>query len=376
MELQNTSQGEVASSSVENNGSVAAEPQETKVDYWEEAKEVFDEPDLVTDEPVEDKGSVESHVEENTSDNKSDDLNLDLLRVPPKYKGRIKEFVEPILQERQKQVEAISESLGQHQESVFGLVNIFQEIARDPNKLIDYVAEHGELIGLEPEVIEHYSQLKTGGNTGQRQEQPTANQDQQQVAKQIAIDAIVDKYAEALISTQDPRHFVSVLKQQNMEIAQAVEQKILGSMGKLLKAYHDNMIAPDKETLKQFKSKAEEDAHIARFETTRNAWNSALSKTKEKFQDFDKYEAKIRQRLKEDPNFSELRMSINKDPKNIERRAALLEQIYKLESREDHISRLNSPKPKQTGLNPNSKHISTKNSGPVSWDDIKEEFFS
>lgn len=340
--------------------------QEPAEDAWEEAKEAFEEPQEEVQQQVEEtpqQQEVKAEPKSQLEQGEPKAIDLEKLPIPRKYKGAVEEYVKPLLEESSKQVQATNEKLGQYEQGFKSFVDVFRDIVQNPNKIPEYAAQYGELIGLDPSQLQHFDQP---------QNQPQAETPRPQ-QPQVSVDSVFDKYADQLLKTSEPREFVTLLRQQNLEIAQAVQDQMMGKVGNLLRAYHEEYIKPDKETLNQFKSKAEQDAAIANHNAMTSSWNSAKESVAKKFSDFGKYEPNIRELLKNDPDFSELRTKINQNPSDVARREKLIERAYHLVSMNDRLTAAKTPKPKFAGLEPNSKHHTTIKPGGSDWDDIKSD---
>ena len=345
------------------NPAVVSEPvvEEQLADDWAEAQDEFEsteETDQTEKKPVEAKPDSESHIEPEKVG-----VNLDDLKLPHKYKPFVKERIDKIVSEAETKFSAEREvavkELGQHKEAVGGLVNIFKEIAQDPQKLVQYVQEYGEQIGLDQSVIEQYKGLQ---NQDVKREIPTETKNSQ------SVDAIFDKYAKPMLETQNPTEFYSLLKSQNLEVMNSVKQEMLGVIGNILQNYHEKFVAPDKKTLKEFKTKSDQSEAEVRVNSTISSWNKAADTVSGKYSDFKKYEPEIVKLLKDDPDFSEIRLKLNKEPKEVARREKLIERIYHMVAKQDHIA--SQKKPVRGALPPNSKHITTKKQGGNDWDEI------
>ena len=325
-------------------------------DPWVDAKEAFEDPQVI-EEPKEEVKEVKEEPKSQLEQGESK-IDLEKLKIPRKYKPLVEEYLKPLIEGNSKQVEEVASQIGEYQSGLNTLVNVFKDIGetavKNPEalgqKVMEYLAQHGQIVGIDPSMAKVPEK--------QRQEPTQAP---------VQFDQVIAKIEEGMLNTQDPREFISLQRQRD----QIREQVLMNKMGQLFKVYHEQYIAPDKETLNQFKSKAEQEAQMRVYSETKDAWNTAVSKVSDKFSDFKEYEPEVRKILKDDPDFNEIRQSLNRDPGNVERREKLLERIYNLVSLKDKLEAKNNPKPKFAGLQPNSKHQLTVKPGGSDWDDIK-----
>lgn len=340
------------------------------VDPWEEAEAEFESLGGEPKEVKKEEKAPESHIESEVPEY----LKLDGLRVPHKYKPFVEEHLKKVASEfeakQQAEFEAKQQELGQHKEVVLGLVNVFKDIAQTPKeqvaqKLADYIERYGQNLGLDPATAKAFRESKQA--------------EAQAVQAQLTIEAINQKYRERLAQTQDPNEFLNLMQQSDIEKTQLVENQVLGKVGQLLKAYHEKYIAPDKETLNEFKTRAQKDAEEAVFNSTRSSWNDATESLKSKlkeqgFDDFEKYKPQILKLAKENKAFSAARAILNEDPSDVDGRVEFLESIYLKLANKDHIERLKLPK--QSGLPPSQKHINTNKKGGGNWKDAEAHYLS
>lgn len=329
----------------------AARAEEAQSDGWDAALESFNDPELSQELNVEEKGEEkpQSQFEQ------GDPLNLDTLRVPHKYKGAVKEFVEKISSENKQQVEAVSQELGQVREASQGLLGVLKEIAQNPMKIADYVVRYGEQVGIDPQVIQQYQNLNRNPAPQPQQAQPEG------------VDGIFNKYVESLISAEDPQKFVGTLKSLIADTLNVSKSEMESQFKQWLTNYHEQIVDPDLKTVRK-------NNEISEFNARKGKWESAKAALAEKYQDFDKYAEGIKSKLLTDPKWSRLRTALNKGEDGLSHED-VLEDLYNLLSRNDTIQSLKNPKPKMPGLPPNSKHITTKKAGGSDWDDIQKEFW-
>lgn len=344
--------------------STASQPNEELVeatsDGWGDAEEAFNSPDGEPEPKTQQtklEGDPKSHLEQGNPD----PLQLDDLAVPHKYKPLVQERIQKISSEFQSQVQAANSETEQVRGAANGLLEVFREIATNPNRMADYIVEHGEKIGIDPQVIQQYSNLKN---------KPSQNQTQEGTPPQgppAAMDQIFGKYAERLVNTQDPNEFVGTLKSLMTDTVGATRSEMEGIFKQLLGGYHQEFVNPFLEDTNKQKATAE-------FEVRRSNWNSAETELKDKYPDFPKYREVIKDKLKNDPKWSRFRVALNKGEEGLAH-SEVLEDLYHLVSRNDQLAAAKAPKPKFAGLEPNSKHITTKKTGGSDWDEIEEDIW-
>jgi len=351
----------------DNEESVQAEPAEslqpspegerseaTKSDGWDEALEAFEDP---TAEPkIEEEkkeGPPKSQLEQ------TDPLGLETLRIPHKYKGEVQKYVETLSTQHKQEVEARNEELGKARGASKELIDVLKEVAKNPMKLTEYVVNYGEQVGLDPQVVQQYRNLTSQDNS-------QSNQTQAQVPD--GVEAIIDGYVQSLITTEDPQQFVGSLKSMIVDALTSNKSEMEATVKQWLTNYHEQIVNPDLETIREGKAKAEFTAKVS-------AWNEAKTNLSEKYDDFDKYAGAIQDKLKNDPKWARFRTALNKGEEGLTHEG-VLEDLYNLLSRNDHIQALKPQKPKVSGLPPNSKHITTKKAGGNDWDEIQDEFWS
>lgn len=342
-----------------------SEVEEAPKEGWDDAQEAFEEADdtEVLEAPTEEEAT--SHLEQAPTDGgeKGDlDKALETLHIPHKYKGKVKEFLET---QKGQQTE-LSSSVQEFKQANDSLVNVFKEIAADPNKIVDYVLQYGEQIGLEPDVVNGYKRLRTGRETPQPQNQ---NQEQQ---KQDVIESVFKKYGEQLVGATDGNTFLNSLKSMIGETYQLSRNETNDLIKKVLSGYHEKIVAPDLNSFKDLKKQGQ-------VEATRSMWNNAENAAKNKFQDFDKYKDKVVEVLMTDPIFVQHKDSINKDPNKAKQSGLthqiLVEKAYELVSRRDHIENAKKKTTWNGGLKPSGKHVTTTKSTGDGWDGVKSEFY-
>lgn len=336
-------------------GEVVSESIESE-DPWQAAEEAFDSlGDESKEEKVEQK--VESHIEQKPED-VPDYLKLDDLKVPHKYKDEVKARIQKVVSDyetkKKSEIEAVSKELGQSKEAITSLVKVFQDIAKTPkeqlsHRVADYIEKYGQDLGLDPSSAQSLRAEK---------------EIQKQEAKQAqTLQDITDKYAEKMAHAQDAQEFVSLMKQSDLEKSQVLESQLLNKFGMMLKAYHDQVVEPDKKFLEEYKTKSQKDAEVAELNTRKSAWTSASQELVKKYSDFDKYKPKILEVIKDDKGLQAAFGAVNEDLSDVESRQKLMEKIYLSVSRDDAIASLKQPR--SGGLPPSQKHVQTRkpNSG-------------
>lgn len=342
-------------------GEVASDPVE-KEDPWQAAEEAFSSSGEEQSEVVEQK--AESHIEQKPEE-VPDYLKLDDLKVPHKYKDEVKARIQKVVSDyeskKKSEIETISKELGQNKEAVTSLVKVFQDIAKTPkeqltSKVADYIEKYGQDFGLDPTSAQSLRAEK---------------EIQKQEAKQAqTIQDINEKYAERMAQTQDPKEFMSLWKQADIEKSQVLESQLLNKVGMILKAYHDQVVEPDKKFLEEYKTKAQKDAEVSEMNERKNSWTSASQELGKKYSDFDKYKPKILEVIKDDKGLQAAFSAVNEDLSDIESRKKLMEKVYLSVSRDDAIA--SAKQPRSGGLPPSQKHITTKKTGGGSWKDAWE----
>lgn len=320
-------------------------------DSWADAQEAFEEPTL--DQPE----VKPSHLEQQPQTTEVKEVvqdALQLLKVPQKYKDRVKEYAETQVKAERTKAEEVA---NQARELAEGVRAAFQEIAANPQKLSELVSQYGQAFGLSPEVISRFGQ--------QAQPQPQSEQKQVPQVSEEQFAQIEQK----MLSTQDPREFLGLMKARD----ELRETALFNKFGQLFKLYHERFVAPNSQTLQQFRTEAEQRQAVERFESTKNNWNSALSNVKATFKEqgieLDKYMPALKSALKEDPDFSVIKQRLNEAPQDLEGRVRLIQKVAEFVTMKDRMEALKSPKPKFAGLPPNSKHINTQKTGGGGWDD-------
>lgn len=348
-----------------------AESDVVEKDAWEEAEESFDEPleesDTASEEPEEEiqQDKDESHLEQGQPD---DNLNklLDLkdLKCPEKFKPFVKERIEKIAEEVRGQAEKQVAEAKQYSEELGGdlvkMVNVFRDIAENPDRLLEYVEKFGGEIGIDAEAI------KSKRSQSQKPEVKLPS-----LSKE-SLESLNSKYLEKMISTDDPREFYRLMTERDSEMASLRETHLLGEFGNLLKAYHQQYVAPNASLISEFKTDSEQRKIQGQILEQKSSWNSALTKLEKDNPGIKSYEQKLIQLIKTDPDFQLLRDEANKNPKDVERRVKILSKAYKLVKSQEPPK----PKLKGSGIRPTQKHVSTTRTDGASWEEIEQEFFS
>jgi hypothetical protein len=339
----------------------AVEQEETEaVDPWEAAEQEYDAPSgTVAPEAVKEEVNQPEKVAEDGT--KRDPFNFENVKIPHKYRDHVKAHFEPVLKEKEAALESVTQEREQAKEAVTEALGVLKEIVSDPARAAFYVQTYGEQIGLSPEVMAKYRQAP---EAEAKSEEP----------KLPSYDEISQKYQARLLTTTDPKEFVSLLDQRDSEMREASKGDMLNMMGQLLVMYHEKEIKPDKQTLTEFKTKAEKDAEIATFQATKSSWVTAKTDIISKYADFKTYEPKIIKLIKEDPQFELVRQHLNKNKDDVEGRTKLIEKAYHLVSMQDRVA---PQRPRTSGLPPSSKFLNTKKSGGGDWDDpIHDEIWN
>ena len=333
---------------------------------WDDAFEAYEEAGdtEVLETPKEEEAT--SHLEQAPTDNgdKGDlDKALDTLPIPHKYKGKVKEFLES---QKGQQAE-LTTAVQEFKQANDSLLGVFKEIAADPNKIVDYVLQYGEQVGLDAGVVDGYKRLKQGRDNSPKN-QPQ-NQEQQ---KQDVIDAVFKKYGEQLVGATDGNTFLNSLKSMIGETYALSRTETNDLIKQVISGYHEKVVAPDLNSFKDLKSQG-------RVEANKSMWNNAQNSAKGKFQDFGKYESKVIEIISTDPLFVQHTASINKDPQAAAKSGlthqVLVEKAYELASRLDHIENAKKKTTWNGGLKPSAKHVTTTKSTSDGWDGVKQEFY-
>ena len=129
--------------------------EEVKENSWDEAEAAFDK--LAEEESSEEK-KEEVKESEKTSESQIEPEVVDYLKslegvkVPHKYKPLVEEWAKKTISElegkKKTSDEAKQKELGDTQRAVSVFVDIFRDIAQNPEKIGDYVNQYGEHIGL------------------------------------------------------------------------------------------------------------------------------------------------------------------------------------------------------------------------------------
>ena len=336
------------------------------MDGWAEAEEAFNDPEGA-EEPqqkaeAKPEGEPPSHLEQSEPEY----LKIDDLKVPHKYKDAVKERLKKVASDFEGKVQAAEKQFGEQSEATRAMLGVLKEVAENPAKLAEYVTEYGEKVGIDKSIIEKYAKIKNGGLTRKQ------DQGAQVPAARLGVDDVLNKYDEKLLSTEDPKEFLSTLKMRDKEMVEVVRNEMVDTFKQLLGGYHEQVVNPNLATLEQARAQAEHQSKVG-------LWNEAADSVKGKYADFEKYEPKVRELLSSDPMFLGYRQALNADPRSLSEigvtHEKLVDYAYQLVSRADHIQSANAPKPKFSGLEPNPKHITTQKSGGDDWDDIGREIW-
>lgn len=323
---------------------------------WEDAQESFDEPSLeIPDEAAAPTPKTPEQIENLSLDAL---LNLDDLRVPHKYKPYVKERIERLQSLMKKESDASGKSVADMKSASQSLVKAFQNIAKDPAKLKEYVEQYGEQLGLDADTIGRYRDQNADDKPD------TTNSFGE------SIHAVFNKYNDALMNTDNPQVFMQTLNQRDAEMINATKNEVLGMVKNILTGYHNQIVDPNIQTIQQYQ---ERDRVVA----NAGSWNEAKENLSSKYQDFGQYEGQIKETLMKDPMFAPYRDALNKDAKSLAARGitheSVVETVYKLLARQEQPKVFQVPqtvaKPKISGLPPNSKRVDTR---PVSHSDFND----
>lgn len=365
--MENTKQGQPV---VETNTDTAASTAATESsDQWSDAQEAFEEVEETT--PAESKSpeqtqtkqddQPQSHIEQEDKTQTNDlDKALETLPVPHKYKGKVKEFLQNQITSREQEVEKVQQNLGAHQEAVKSMVDVFRDIAHNPQRLAEYVVQYGRDLGIDDQTISRFV------SNGQ---QPIRNQPEQAPVK---IDDIINKHVEQITTATDANGFVSGLKGMVLDAVNANKQEMINMFKQVLSAYHNIIIDPNIKTIEADKESRVKDGNA-------NTWRRVKSGFEKKFQDFGKYETAITEKLTKDPVFLPMVRALNANPEACKAQGltheSLIEKAYYLVTRNDHLEQANTRQNWQGGLPPNAKHVTTSKSVSGGWDDVQREVY-
>jgi hypothetical protein len=326
---------------------------------WEDSQEVFEEPIEETGEQPEIEGKEDSHLEADVPEY----LKLDELKAPKKYKGDVKKWIQerviPALKKEHEEASRVSgEQLGQYKQVAGGLMDVLLDITNNPERGAYYIEKYGDQLGID----------KAKAKAFLREQ---AREEAEIQAPLQSIEDIASKYVSAMINESDPRIFMSYQVQMMNEALGATQKAVLQQVGQVLKRYHDTYVAPDKESLSEFRERAKVEQETAAISTSGNNWNQALSKLEEKYPGIKKHSKDLSKMMKEQKTFKSALDALNEDPGDIDGRMELVESAWLRLSR-----RLESQKkPKPSGLPP-TKHLQTNKIGGSGWDEIEAEFWS
>ena len=347
-------------------------PESESEDPWQAAEDKFDSLVAESKEEAEISQEVEqkaeSHIEQKLED-VPDYLKLDDLKVPHKYKDEVKARIQKVVsdfeEKKKTDIESVNNESGKYKEAVTSLVDIFKQIAQTPKEELPYkiaglVDQYGESIGLDKKLAENF-----------RTEKQTQSQSQELQTAQ-ALQLINKKYSERMALTQDPKEFMSLWEEADIEKSKVLESQLMSKVASLLGLYHDKYIAPDKKTLEEYKTKSQEEAVTNFYNKTSSAWENAAKDLNSQYKDFKNYLPKISQIIKSQKAFSAAKDELNKNPDDVEGRRDFIKSIYFAVSRNES----KMPEPSEGGLPPSQKHIQTKKTGGGNWDDALEAFLA
>ena len=356
-------------------------------DFEAEAKDAFfkgHEEEI--EEPESHLGAGEKEPsEEQKPEEKADDTpvteldvkySLDDLKLPHKYKGGVESKINAILAEAKTQAGKLTEG---YSASNAALARAFVNIIRsdDPMKtLTEYAKEAIPAFGLPQDLLNNLE--KRVGTQASQNEATATEQAQPPIDIQQRVDAelsrIEDEFWPLLEKEEDPRRARELFSQMERKKLGLIDAVNNAKQKAVLMAFYNKLIKPQFDEYGQLKATAEAERSQAERNNKISLWNKADADLSNKYKDdWKRYRPKVKELLKSDELYLELRNKANLTGKGHQK---VMEDLYLLLSRQEHMAEAKKPKLGSPGVRPQGKHVQTQPAGGMTEDEIKRRYWS
>ena len=300
---------------------------------------------------------------------------LDDLKLPHKYKGGVEGKINAILAEAKTQAGKLTEG---YSASNAALARAFADIVNsdDPmGTLKGYAEEAAPVFGFSKELLQNL-----GKNDGvkARQEEVAAAGSQVPVDVQARLDQelsrIEDEYWPLLEQEQDPKRARAIFSQMERKKLGLVDAVNNAKQKAVLMAFYNKLIKPRFEEYSSLKERAEAHEAVAARTQKISMWNKADADLSNKYKDdWQRYRPKVKELLKSDEFYLELKNKANASGRGHQK---VMEDLYLLLSRQDHMAAAKRPQFGTPGVKPQGKHVQTQPAGGMTEAEIKRRYWS
>ena len=301
--------------------------------------------------------------------------SLDDLKLPHKYKGGVEGKINAILAEAKTQAGKLTEG---YSASNAALARAFADIVNsdDPmGTLRGYAEEAAPVFGFSKELLQN---LGKNGTARAGQEGVAAEGSQVPVDIQARLNQelsrIEDEYWPLLEQEQDPKRAREIFSQMERKKLGLVDAVNNAKQKAVLMAFYNKLIKPQFDEYGQLKATAEAERSHAERNNKISMWNKADADLSNKYKDdWQRYRPKVKELLKSDEFYLELRNKANASGKGHQK---VMEDLYLLISRQDHMAAAKRPQFGTPGVKPQGKHVQTQPAGGMTEAEIKRRYWS
>ena len=301
--------------------------------------------------------------------------SLDDLKLPHKYKGGVEGKINAILAEAKTQAGKLTEG---YSASNAALARAFADIVNsdDPmGTLRGYAEEAAPVFGFSKELLQN---LGKNGNARAGQEGVAAEGSQVPVDIQARLNQelsrIEDEYWPLLEQEQDPKRAREIFSQMERKKLGLVDAVNNAKQKAVLMAFYNKLIKPRFEEYSSLKERAEAHEAVAARTQKISMWNKADADLSNKYKDdWQRYRPKVKELLKSDEFYLELKNKANASGKGHQK---VMEDLYLLISRQDHMAAAKRPQFGTPGVKPQGKHVQTQPAGGMTEAEIKRRYWS
>lgn len=365
--------------------SVDSEP----VDYEAAARDAFfegHEDELVTEDSPDShlEAGEEKTEEEQPAETEGDETpltefdvkySLDDLRLPGKYKADVAKKIETILGDAKSQAGKLTEG---YSASNAALARAFVDVIRsdDPLKTLhEYAKEALPAFGLSTDLLQNLEKrvappANQDPNQGNQNSTADIGNIQERLTQELS--KIEEQYWPQLENESDPkraREIFSQMERKKMALMNAVNT---AQQKAVLMAFYNKLIKPQHDEYAKIKADTEASRETARRTEKVSYWNKADQELSKKYKDdWPRYRPKVKDLLK--TRYSSQKSEANTSGKGHQQ---LMEDLYLLVSRQEHLSSAKKPQLGRPGVRPQGKHIKTQPADGMTIEQIKRELWS